>query len=194
MSSPGSTFPRACDAAPIAATVLCSSKHNYICTCLLCVRAPPPPSPDVVSCGHYPDVCVRHSYSGLVPICLFAFSPLEPCPLGVTVQQHGGEQVPSGADCALASGDRGHPWRSQHWVLLDFKTKAVVKISFLLLFLTRHFGSLFFVLFLLVQCFCGLFFSIYIIVFSSDLTFLCKHVHAHTLSLMNLRSSASNSL
>lgn len=30
--------------------------------------------------------------------------------------------------------------------------------------------------------------------FSNDLIFLCKHLHAHTLAFMNLRLSASNSL
>lgn len=72
-------------------------------------------------------------------------------------------------------------------VVLGFKTKAVVKISFLLLFLTGHFFFFANTMFLR-------FFSIYIIVFSSDLSFLCKHIHAHTLAFMNLRLSASSSL
>jgi len=113
-------------------------------------------------------------------IRLFAFCPPEPCPLGVSVSSMENKCLQGWP--SLAFGDTGRPWRSRHWVLLDFLNEAVVKISFLLLFLTRHFGFLF--------CFCFVFartmflqvffFSVYILVFSSDLTFLCKHIHAHT--------------
>lgn len=80
-------------------------------------------------------------------------------------------------------------WR---WMLVDVKAEAVVKIRFLLLFLTRHF-FFFFANIMFLRFF--FFFHVYILVFfSSDLTFLCKHIHAHTLVFMNMRPSASNSL
>lgn len=76
-------------------------------------------------------------------------------------------------------------------MVADVKAEAVVKIRFLLLFLTRHF-FFFFANIMFLRVF---FFPVYILVFfSSDLTFLCKHIHAHTLVFMNMRSSASNSL
>lgn len=149
----------------------------------LSVQAPPSPSPDGESCGHCsPNPCVDHSHSG------FTFIRLLPLPpLGVTVRS-----VENKCLQGLARpGVQGGTARAWRWMVADVKAEAVVKIRFLLLFLTRHFFFVFFANIMFLRFF---FSCIHTSVFSSDLTFLCKHIHAHTLVFMNMRSSASNSL
>lgn len=96
----------------------------------LSVQAPLSPSPDGVSCGHCsPNLCVDHSHSG------FTFIRLLPLPpLGVTVRSVKNKCLQGLA--RLESREAQPGWR---WMMVDVKAEAVVKIRFLLLFLTRHF-------------------------------------------------------
>lgn len=143
MNSPSSMSLRVCDVAPERCP-RCSVPRNTIIFVFGCgvLQAPRFPSLGVASGGHCsPNFCVDHSYSGFVFIHFSPFPP-EPSPLGVTAQQRE-EQVPSGAGCGFrVEGQR--PWGRGHGIgyCWTFKTKAVVKISFLLLFLTRHFSLL----------------------------------------------------
>lgn len=138
-------------------------------------------------CGHCsPEVCVDHSFQSSFSSISVLSLPRKPLPAvepSSSVEESEclqGLAWPPRLVTEAASGNHGI---GCCWT---FKTKAVVKISFLLLFLQDTFFFFANTMFLS-------FFPVYIIVFSSALTFLCKHIHAHTLAFMNLRSSASNS-
>lgn len=118
----------------------------------LSVQAPLFPSPDVVSCGYCsPNFCVDHSHSGFTFICLLPLPPL-----GVTVGSVENKCL-QGLARPGVQGSAARVWR---WVVVDVKTEAVVKIRFLLLFLTRHF---FLANIMFLRLF--FFFPVYILVF-----------------------------
>ena len=149
MNSLSSMSQRVCDAAP-GCCPRCSVHQNTIIFVFGCCvfQAPQFPSPDVVPCGHCsPNFCVDHSYSGFIFIYFFPLSL--PGTLSPWCNRSAAWRTSAfrgwlwlqrlGKEAAGGDHGIGYCWTC--------KTKAAVKISFLLLFLMRYFFLW------LIQCF-----------------------------------------